>query len=126
MIKRLYKYLKALSLREGIDSVEVISLENHALVSSNYGFLPDWKQAPDTTWVPWIQDIQRKPVLNKRRWYGTDPQHGKKAAQEIADQVHMSVSSVSSMFKEETGSTVYDYLTGMRTALIRLFRKHNR
>ncbi|MDQ0496021.1 AraC-like DNA-binding protein [Paenibacillus brasilensis] len=26
----------------------------------------------------------------------------------------MSVSSVSSMFKEETGSTVYDYLTGLR------------
>lgn len=34
--------------------------------------------------------------------------------QEIADHVHMSVSSVSSMFKEETGTTVYDYLTGLR------------
>ncbi len=34
--------------------------------------------------------------------------------QEIADHVRMSVSSVSSMFKEETGSTVYDYLTGLR------------
>ncbi|MEC0234824.1 AraC family transcriptional regulator [Paenibacillus kribbensis] len=76
IIKRLQKYLKALSSHEEIDSVEVISLENHALVSSNYGFLPDWKQAPDTTWVPWIQDIHRKPLLIKRRWYGTDPQHG--------------------------------------------------
>ncbi|MDQ0496022.1 hypothetical protein QOZ95_004208 [Paenibacillus brasilensis] len=76
IIKRLRKYLKALSSHEEIDSVEVISLENHALVSSSYGFLPDWKQAPDTTWVPWIQDIHRKPLLIKRRWYGTDPQHG--------------------------------------------------
>jgi hypothetical protein len=38
--------------------------------------LPDWEQAPDTTWVPWIRDIQRKPLLIKRRWYGTDRQNG--------------------------------------------------
>lgn len=59
VIDRLQKYLKTLSSHEEIYSVEVISLDNHALVSSNYGYMPDWKQAPDTTWVPWIQDIQK-------------------------------------------------------------------
>lgn len=76
VIERLQKYLKTLSSHEEIYSIEVISLDNHALVSSNYGYLPDWNQAPDTTWVPWIQDIQKKPLLIKRRWYGTDQQHG--------------------------------------------------
>lgn len=76
VIKRLQKYLKALSSHEEIHSAEVISLENHALVSSEYGYLSDWDQAPDTTWVPWIRDIQRKPLLIKRRWYGTNHEHG--------------------------------------------------
>ncbi|WP_339200568.1 AraC family transcriptional regulator [Paenibacillus sp. FSL P2-0322] len=76
VIDRLQKYLKTLSSHEEIYSVEVISLDNHALVSSNYGYMPDWKQAPDTTWVPWIQDIQKKPLLIKRRWYGTDREQG--------------------------------------------------
>ncbi|MMZ46323.1 HTH-type transcriptional regulator YesS [compost metagenome] len=76
VIDRLQKYLKTLSSSEEIHSVEVISLDNHALISSNYGYLPDWNQAPDTTWVPWIQNIQKKPLLIKRRWYGTDQQHG--------------------------------------------------
>ncbi|MFK4344785.1 MULTISPECIES: AraC family transcriptional regulator [unclassified Paenibacillus] len=76
VIKRLQKYLKALSSHEEIHSVEVISFENHALVSSEYGYLPDWDQAPDTTWVPWIRDIQRKPLLIKRRWYGTNHENG--------------------------------------------------
>ncbi|WP_426452622.1 helix-turn-helix domain-containing protein [Paenibacillus sp. S-38] len=34
--------------------------------------------------------------------------------QDIADSVGMGVSSVSGMFKEETGSTIYDYLTHLR------------
>ena len=34
--------------------------------------------------------------------------------QNIADAVRMSISSVSSIFKEEMGSTVYDYLTTLR------------
>lgn len=34
--------------------------------------------------------------------------------QDIADQVNLGISSVSTIFKEETGSTVYDYLTGLR------------
>ncbi|MET3211815.1 UNVERIFIED_CONTAM: hypothetical protein ABIC26_004783 [Paenibacillus sp. PvR008] len=68
--------MKALSSHEEIHSAEVISLENHALVSSEYGYVPDWDQAPDTTWVPWIRDIQRKPLLIKRRWYGTNHEHG--------------------------------------------------
>ncbi len=76
VIKRLQKYLKALSSHEEIHSAEVISLEKHALVSSEYGYVPDWDQAPDTTWVPWIRDIQKKPLLIKRRWYGTNHEHG--------------------------------------------------
>lgn len=76
VIKRLQKYLKALSSHEEIHSAEVISFENHALVSSEYGYLPDWDQAPDTTWVPWIRDIQRKPLLIKRRWYGANHENG--------------------------------------------------
>ncbi|MGG1672377.1 AraC family transcriptional regulator [Paenibacillus sp. NRS-1783] len=76
VIKRLQKYLKALSSHEEIHSAEVISFENHALVSSEYGYLSDWDQAPDTTWVPWIRDIQRKPLLIKRRWYGTNHENG--------------------------------------------------
>ncbi|KJD44356.1 AraC family transcriptional regulator [Paenibacillus terrae] len=76
VIERLQKYLKALSSHEEIHSAEVISFENHALVSSEYGYLPDWDQAPDTTWVPWIRDIQRKPLLIKRRWYGTNHENG--------------------------------------------------
>ncbi|KZE73109.1 AraC family transcriptional regulator [Paenibacillus jamilae] len=76
VIERLQKYLKTLSSHEEIHSVDIISLDNHALISSNYGYFPDWNQAPDTTWVPWIQDIPKKPLLIKRRWYGTDQQHG--------------------------------------------------
>ncbi|MCZ8520798.1 MULTISPECIES: helix-turn-helix domain-containing protein [Paenibacillus] len=34
--------------------------------------------------------------------------------QDIADSVGMAISSVSGMFKEETGSTIYDYLTHLR------------
>lgn len=34
--------------------------------------------------------------------------------QDVADHIHMGISSVSTIFKEETGSTVYDYLTGLR------------
>lgn len=34
--------------------------------------------------------------------------------QDIAAHVNMGVSSVSTIFKEETGTTVYDYLTGLR------------
>ncbi|WP_438447294.1 helix-turn-helix domain-containing protein [Gorillibacterium sp. sgz5001074] len=34
--------------------------------------------------------------------------------QDVADQVNLGISSVSNIFKEETGSTVYDYLTGLR------------
>ncbi|MEK3871110.1 MULTISPECIES: helix-turn-helix domain-containing protein [unclassified Paenibacillus] len=34
--------------------------------------------------------------------------------QEIADHVNMGISSVSAIFKTETGSTIYDYLTSLR------------
>lgn len=34
--------------------------------------------------------------------------------QDIASHVNMGVSSVSTIFKEETGTTVYDYLTNLR------------
>jgi two-component system, response regulator YesN len=34
--------------------------------------------------------------------------------QDVADHIHMGISSVSTIFKEETGSTVYDYLTALR------------
>lgn len=34
--------------------------------------------------------------------------------QDIASHVHMGISSVSTIFKEETGTTIYDYLTNLR------------
>jgi AraC-like DNA-binding protein len=52
--------------------------------------------------------------VQEMREYMENHLHLNIGLQEIADQVNMSVSSVSSMFKEETGSTVYDYLIGLR------------
>ncbi|PZD97521.1 AraC family transcriptional regulator [Paenibacillus sambharensis] len=46
--------------------------------------------------------------------YMEDNLHLNIGLQDVADHVHLGISSVSAMFKEETGSTVYDYLTALR------------
>ncbi|AFH61456.1 helix-turn-helix domain-containing protein [Paenibacillus caseinilyticus] len=53
-------------------------------------------------------------IVQAMKDYMEDHLDGNIGLQEIADSVQMSISSVSSMFKEETGSTIYDYLTHLR------------
>jgi len=52
-----------------------------------------------------VQDMQS---------YLSDHLHENIGLPDVAHHVQMSVSSVSAIFKEETGSTLYDYLTHLR------------
>ncbi|RRJ63485.1 AraC family transcriptional regulator [Paenibacillus oralis] len=59
---------------------------------------------------------QTKEFILARRMIGFMEQNYQAniGLQEIADHVNMGISSVSSIFKTETGSTIYDYLTSLR------------
>lgn len=62
--------LKALSSEEDIHSAYIISLQEEALLSSEEGYISRWSDAADQSWIPWIQEINSKPLLIERRWTG--------------------------------------------------------
>jgi two-component system, response regulator YesN len=68
----LQAYLKTLATQPDIQSVEVIRFQDRAVLSSQYGFKAKWEDAPDGSWIPWITDLQKKPLLVKRRQSGIE------------------------------------------------------
>lgn len=67
----LQSYLKTLATAPDIHSIDVIKFADRSLLSSQYGHRAKWEDAPDCTWISWITDIEKKPLLVKRRLYGT-------------------------------------------------------
>ena len=65
----LTSYLKTLSTHPDIQSITVISFVNHSVLSTDYGFRANWGDAPDSKWMNWIDEIQKKPLVVKRRMY---------------------------------------------------------
>lgn len=66
----LQSYLQTLSAHPDIHSIAVIKFKDRSMISSQFGYKSAWEAAPDTTWIPWIGEIEKKPLLVKRRMYG--------------------------------------------------------
>lgn len=55
-----------------VQSVAVADFAHKSVVSSDFGYKAKWKEAPDSSWTAWIQEIEKRPLLIKRRWLGSE------------------------------------------------------
>ena len=65
-------YLQTLVTEPDVHSISVIKFIDHSVLSSEYGYKAAWEDAPDYAWSTWIDEIQEKPLLIKRRLYSGD------------------------------------------------------
>jgi two-component system, response regulator YesN len=70
-------YLKTISSHPDIRSIDIVSFRNRSVLSSLFGYIPNWEASPDSTWTSWIFDMETKPLLVKRRMQGTAAEPGK-------------------------------------------------
>ncbi|MGV7118654.1 AraC family transcriptional regulator [Paenibacillus kyungheensis] len=75
-VNQAQRYLKTLASDQDIYSIDIITLDQQHILSSQYGYRADWQQSPDNTWTSWIQQIKQKPLLIQRRWYGKSATDG--------------------------------------------------
>lgn len=67
------EYLKTLATEPDVHAISVIKFKDHSVLSSGYGYVSSWGNAPEHAWESWIGEIKEKPLLIKRRLYtGTD------------------------------------------------------
>lgn len=68
-------YMGTLATKPDIHSISVIKFKDRSVLSSEYGYMSAWEEAPDSEWIVWIDEIKEKPLLIKRRLYsGDNPQ----------------------------------------------------
>lgn len=71
------EYLKTLATEPDVHAISVIKFKDQSVLSSGYGYVQSWKDAPEHTWESWAGEIKEKPLLIKRRLYtGTDSRLG--------------------------------------------------
>ncbi|WP_248925834.1 AraC family transcriptional regulator [Paenibacillus hamazuiensis] len=66
----LLSYLKASAFEEDIHSVYVADLTNHKVISSKAGQEQAFEEINDQSWLAWIKDMEKKPLLIKKRSTG--------------------------------------------------------
>jgi AraC-like DNA-binding protein len=55
-----------------VQSVAVADFAHKSVVSSDFGYKVNWEEAPDASWTAWIQEIEKRPLLIKRRWLDSE------------------------------------------------------
>ncbi|WP_281885157.1 AraC family transcriptional regulator [Paenibacillus sp. YYML68] len=72
----LLAHLKELSLEEEIHSVYVVDTKQQRIVSSKGEQELPFAQLEDLTWIHWIQEMEKKPLLIQRRSFGSGFESG--------------------------------------------------
>ncbi|WP_165972258.1 helix-turn-helix domain-containing protein [Paenibacillus piri] len=73
---QLSSILNTIAFHEDIHSVYVLDLKRKTLVSDQSAASVTWDEFPDRTWVPWVELMNKKPLLIKRRSFGAANQDG--------------------------------------------------
>ncbi|WP_339221676.1 helix-turn-helix domain-containing protein [Paenibacillus sp. FSL H8-0332] len=63
------EYLKALATEPDVHAISVVKFKGRSVLSSRYGYVPSWGEAPEHEWESWIGGMKEKPLLIKRRLY---------------------------------------------------------
>lgn len=64
--------LASVAADKKVQSVTVADFADQSVVSSDFGYKAKWEEAPDASWTAWVQDIENRPLLIKRRWLGSE------------------------------------------------------